>query len=157
MEVPFEKIQKFQKGVDYALEILGKNGIMLKEAQYECLEAIVCRSKDVLAVLPTGYGKSLIYQSLPLIYDYVESSTSSLVIVVSPLNALMQDQVEKLKEKINVTVLKQGNANSLNDAGSCKILFAHPEVLVTVNFRSFPLRDKVKAIVVDEAHLVVEW
>ena len=53
--------------------------------------------KDSLVILPTGYGKSLIYQTLPFILDYLDAScTANMIIVVLPLNALMQEQVEKL-------------------------------------------------------------
>jgi superfamily II DNA helicase RecQ len=58
--------------------------------------------------LPTGDGKSLIYQLLPFVFDaYLgyENTTSS-VIVISPLNALMVDQITKLKTHMDVTVLK---------------------------------------------------
>ena len=76
---------------------LGKAEISLKEAQFEALKAIVMERKDSLVILPTGYGKSLIHQTLPFIFDYLDvSSTANMIIVVSPLNALMQEQVEKL-------------------------------------------------------------
>ena len=76
---------------------LGKAEISLKEAQFEALKAIVMERKDSLVILPTGYGKSLVYQTLPFIFDYLDvSSTTNMIIVVSPLNALMQEQVEKL-------------------------------------------------------------
>ena len=64
-----------------------------------------------MAVLPTGYGKSLIYQLLPLVLDFFTANGSpvreSTVIVTSPLNALMRDQIVKLKEGgLNACVLK---------------------------------------------------
>ena len=114
-------------------------------------------NKDSLVILPTGYGKSLIYQTLPFIFDYLDPSLAAVIIVVSPLNALMQEQVEKLSERVNTAVL-QANDNKEMDI-SCKIVFAHPEVFVCGYFRSFAtaLKGRVKAIVIDEAHLVVEW
>ena len=56
------------------------------------------REKDCFCVLPAGYGESLIYQLLPFVFDELQSEgkCSSCVIVVSPLNAIMEDQISKL-------------------------------------------------------------
>ena len=68
--------------------------------------------KDFLIVLPTGYGKSLIYQMLPSLFDKISarnlsSKDKSIVIVVSPLNALIDDQINKLKSAgVNCTSLR---------------------------------------------------
>ena len=71
----------------------------LKEKQLECISSIVCGGRDVLAVLPTGYGKSVIYQILPDVFDIMLGTEKSMVLVISPLNALMQDQITKLKDR----------------------------------------------------------
>ena len=55
----------FHEALNFGLKILGLGNISLKEKQYEVLKLLVVEKKDVLAVLPTGYGKSLIYQFLP--------------------------------------------------------------------------------------------
>ena len=90
-------MNKFHDSINKALLRLGKAEISLKEAQFEALKAIVMERRDSLVILPTGYGKSLIYQTLPFIFDYLDASyTANMIIVVSPLNALMQEQVEKL-------------------------------------------------------------
>jgi len=63
------------------------------------LQKIVLDGKDRVIVLPTGYGKSLIYQLLPSLFDRVSKDSSkgkSVVIIVSPLNALIDDQIHKL-------------------------------------------------------------
>ena len=60
----------FHDALNYGLEILGLSDIELKEKQYEALKAVVLKNRDVLAVLPTSYGKSLIYQLLPLVLDF---------------------------------------------------------------------------------------
>ena len=54
-------VNAFHKGIQYALEKLGKSNLALKEQQYQILKAVVMMKRDVLAVLPTGFGKSLIY------------------------------------------------------------------------------------------------
>jgi superfamily II DNA helicase RecQ len=58
-------MNKFHDLINNALLTLGKEKISLKEAQYKALKAIVINKKDSLVILPTGYGKSLIYQTLP--------------------------------------------------------------------------------------------
>ena len=72
----------------------------MKPKQVKCLEAIYF-GRDVVAVLPTGYGKSLIFHLLPsLFYDKLTSLRSAsnnhaVVIVVSPLNALIENQIQR--------------------------------------------------------------
>ena len=99
--------------IEYALRVLGKEELTLKHAQRHAIYQIVSERKDVLAVLPTGFGKSLVYQILAPIFDYlncglepVDKQKCSLIIVVSPLNALIQDQIAKLSDKISVCVAK---------------------------------------------------
>lgn len=67
----------------------------LKHEQLRVVEEFV-QGKDVFAVLPTGYGKSLCYGCLPLVFDRLlktSSDSRSIVVVVTPLTAIMKDQV----------------------------------------------------------------
>lgn len=122
--------------------------------------------KDTLCVLPTGYGKSIIYQLLPFMFEcYDVGADSCIVLVISPLNALMLDQINKLKRYVNVAVLKAGivdSDESINIDNS-RIIFAHPEALLEDKkvfqhvLKSPKWQEQLKAIVVDEAHLIVEW
>ena len=119
-------INVFHDALNYGLEILGLSDIELKEKQYEALKAVVLKNRDVLAVLPTGYGKSLIYQLLPLVFDFFTANGSpvrkSTVIVISPLNALMRDQIVKLKEGgLNVCVLKGDRVASTDGDGDDEV------------------------------------
>ena len=84
-----------------AKSVLIKRGLefTLKEKQLECISSIVCDGRDVRAVLLTGYGKSVIYQILPDVFDIMLGTEKSMVLVISPLNALMQDQITKLKDR----------------------------------------------------------
>ena len=66
----------------------------LKPEQLSVIKSFVC-GKDVFAVLPTGFGKSLCYACFPAILDTVRGCSGSIVVVVSPLNAIMKDQVTK--------------------------------------------------------------
>ena len=101
-------IDHFHCALEYALEKLGKAELSLKEAQYEALKSVVFEGKDTICILPTGYGKSLIYQLQPHIFDFFLSSgeDSSSIILVLPLNALMQDQINRLRGHLNVRILK---------------------------------------------------
>ena len=79
----------------------------LRTEQMMALNSTVAsREKDCLRVLPTGYGKSLIYQLLPFVFDEV-TKCSSCVIVVSPLIAIMEDQICKLFPDYNAVILRQ--------------------------------------------------
>ena len=74
---------------------------MNPENQVEAVKAVVVERKDTICILPTGYGKSLIYQLLPFVFDaYLGyENTSSSIIVISPLNALLVDQITDTKLK----------------------------------------------------------
>ena len=64
----------------------------LREKQEEVIVKLV-QGKDVFGVLPTGYGKSLCYACLPWLFDKLDRKTCSIVIVITPLIAIMIDQV----------------------------------------------------------------
>ena len=70
-------IHVFRDAFNYGLEILGLSDIELKEKQYEALKAVVLKNRDVWAVLPTRYGKSLIYPLLPLVLDFFTANGGS--------------------------------------------------------------------------------
>ena len=77
--------------------------------------------QHVIGVLPTGYGKSVIFHLLPYMWDYMcnDKRETSIVIVISPLNALIEDQVNSLKERgIKAGVLRTSRAEKINAANS---------------------------------------
>ena len=118
-------IDLFHEALNFGLNILGLSNISLKEKQYEVLKLLVVEKKDVLAVLPTGYGKSLIYQLLPPVINFMNSNheersispaKNSTVLVISPLNALIRDQIVKMREGgLNVCVLKGDRVSGDDD------------------------------------------
>lgn len=118
----------------------------------------VLASNDVLAMLPTGAGKSLCYQIPALCLD-------GICVVVSPLIALMKDQVDSLvKRNIKAACLVSGMSRNeqdivLNNAlfGKLKILFISPERMKSQLFVNHFRDMKVSLIVVDEAHCISEW
>ena len=124
----------------------------------EQIVASVLEGNDNLVLMPTGGGKSLCYQ-LPAL------RLGGLTLVVSPLIALMKDQVDSLKANglaasfINSalprTEARRVQAEALE--GRLRILYVAPERLAVDGFRAFLDRLKVSLIAVDEAHCISEW
>ena len=118
----------------------------------------VLAGKDTLALMPTGGGKSLCYQVPGLIKEGV-------CLVISPLIALMKDQVENLRRK-NITayaiysgMTRKEVINVLKVAGqsNCKFLYVSPERLETSLFKEYLPAIDVNLIAVDEAHCISQW
>ncbi len=118
----------------------------------------VLQKKDVLALLPTGGGKSVCFQVPALAMEGV-------CIVVTPLIALMQDQVVQLKEKgIPAVAIHSGLGRSEIDVlldncvyGSTKFLYVSPERLQTELFQERFKRMTVNLVAIDEAHCISQW
>ena len=79
--------------------------------QKTAISAVTEKKTDVFVNLPTGYGKSLIYHALPTVFDALHSSSGHIVVVVSPLICLMEDQVKFLTSvgvrALNLTVASE--------------------------------------------------
>lgn len=127
--------------------------------QKEIIERTL-QKQDTLAILPTGSGKSLCYQVPALIFE-------GLTVVISPLIALMQDQVSALKQNgvaaafLNSTLDADewAKTSRLVQGGQIKLLYLSPEALNTRRMQNV-LRAggvKIECITVDEAHCVSEW
>ncbi len=120
--------------------------------------ANVLAGRDSLALMPTGGGKSLCYQLPALIFD-------GITLVISPLIALMKDQVDALNSNgiaarfINST-LPASAINGVQEQvrrGQVKILYVAPERLAVPGFRRFLSAVKLSLIAIDEAHCISEW
>ena len=94
------KYRAFDGSLDTVLNSVGRKFI-LREEQRLALESFVANKRDALALPPTGFGKSLIYQLAPLVAKEMGFSQTPVVAVVSPLTALMEDQV---KEAVNLGI-----------------------------------------------------
>lgn len=125
--------------------------------QEEIIKCVLAK-KDCFVLMPTGGGKSLCYQ-LPAL------KLAGLTLVISPLIALMKDQVDALKtngietEYINSSLsaveIQQIQEKIL--AGKVKILYVAPERLMLDIFQKFLMSVKIELIAVDEAHCISQW
>lgn len=127
-----------------------------KPGQAEVLEALTA-GKNTLAMLPTGGGKSLIYQMMGNMRD-------GLVIIVTPLLSLMQDQVARLNYAgepkvvaLNSTLPQDARRTILRSLDQYKFLFVSPEMLGQTVVQSALRKMKINLLVVDEAHTIVSW
>src|ERR1700736_322816 len=139
-------------------ELLTRFGLdEFRPGQREAVEAAL-KGRDSLVVMPTGGGKSLCYQ-LPALAD------QGLVLVVSPLIALMSDQWRRLQQAgVRASMLASGmheghNAQALREieSGATQLVLAAPERFGSGSFREALSRRRVSLFVVDEAHCVAEW
>ncbi len=145
METPLSILQKYWQH--------GK----FRPLQEDIIQAVLA-NKDTLALLPTGGGKSICFQIPGMLLD-------GLCIVVSPLIALMKDQVEQLRKRgIMAVAIHSGMTRHqidilLNNAiyGNTKFLYVSPERLQTELFIARFRQMKIGLIAVDEAHCISQW
>ena len=128
-----------------------------REGQENIINSIV-QGRDVLAIMPTGGGKSICYQVPALMLE-------GLTIVISPLISLMKDQVDTLKdmgveaEYINSTLSSAEENDIINkiERNQVKILYIAPERLGSSGFLNIIGRCSISQIAVDEAHCISQW
>lgn len=125
--------------------------------QEEIIQTVL-QDRDALAILPTGAGKSVCFQVPALLQD-------GICVVVTPLIALMQDQVEQLRQKgIPAIAVHAGLSRREIDLlldncvyGPIKFLYVSPERTQTEIFRQRFQKMKVNLIAIDEAHCISQW
>jgi ATP-dependent DNA helicase RecQ len=128
-----------------------------RENQQEIIQTVL-DGRDAFVLMPTGSGKSICYQIPSIIRNGVG-------LVVSPLIALMQNQVEALRQNgvraaflnssLSIDESKQIEHQVLN--GRCDILYVAPERLFTERFQNFLKKIPVALFAIDEAHCVSQW
>lgn len=128
-----------------------------RPGQERIIDALLA-GRHVLAVMPTGSGKSLCFQVPALVQG-------GLTIVVSPLVALMQDQVQALRlagvaaDAINSSQSREDNVEAWRRAaaGETRLLYMAPERLMTERMLSALVKLDVRLIAIDEAHCISQW
>lgn len=126
--------------------------------QQEAAISQILDKKDALVIMPTGGGKSIVYQIPAMIFD-------GMTIVISPLISLMKDQVEQLREyDIPAVYLNSSlrpeeyeyNVKRIN-SGEVKLLYLAPETLMMEKTREMLKAHRIDCFTIDEAHCISEW
>ena len=144
-----------QRKYELLRQVFGYDGF--RPGQEEVVDNLI-QGKDVLAVMPTGAGKSICYQLPALMRQGV-------AVVVSPLISLMKDQVQALLQMgvraayINSSLKESQCRKAIANAaqGMYKIVYVAPERLLTPGFLWFAQQVQISLLCVDEAHCVSQW
>jgi ATP-dependent DNA helicase RecQ len=138
----------------------------LKEEQRHCIKSFL-EGKDVFIILPTGFGKTACFTCLPHAFDLVQNRSDdkkAIIIVISPLTALIYDQVtDLLSHNVSAGYLDSETTSEVKKnvtAGYYNILFMSPEQLVNkwrCLFSTSVYKERLVGLIVDEAHCVVKW
>ena len=157
---------EWRTAIEKTIENFG-NIKKLKSVQEEALLSFIKR-RDVLAVLPTGCGKSLIFQVVPGVVKYLSQKGFSfpenpIVLVVCPLNALIKSHIKELKKyEVSACCLTDQEVEEDVKEGKFGVVFANPESLVDNKkwrsmLQSEVYQKNVFGLVTDEAHVVPKW
>ena len=157
----------FQTGIEMV------KGIFNMKKIYHDQETVLrkfFRGLNVYFSAPTGYGKSLIFQSIPIVADYLLSVDlfTSIILVISPLKSLMLDQVNYLQSIGLNAVAITGDAdedlvNAVKEIGcSPNLIYVSPESMLAAKKWSDILfsenfKERCVGVVVDEAHCISHW
>ena len=148
-----------QKGLDVLQTVFGYQGF--RPGQAEAIEAALAGC-DVVVLLPTGSGKSLCFQ-VPAIVD--AAAGRGVTVVISPLIALMNDQIGSLKARgIAAQALHSHQEDEEQREvvqqllhGELTLLYVSPERAAQDGFRRLLSRSKIARVAIDEAHCVSQW
>ena len=156
---------EFYKNPDQSKEVVNvSQGTIIEKITTESEEASKGNNfNDIFVTAPTGAGKSLLYQ-IPAIY--LAEKHNLITIIISPLIALMEDQVNALEEKgiynavfinSNISFTERQKRLDAIHAGHISILYLSPELLLSYSIEHFIGERSIGLFVIDEAHLVTTW
>ena len=145
--------------------ILLRKKIGLEKLKYQQICALqqFARGQDLFVNLPTGFGKSVIFQAAPLVWDFLnkDADEKALVVVVVPLKALAIDQLHRAKQLglQAADVTTDIPDDILEQCDEFSILFGSPESLCSVKGRELlqSVRQRCYGLFVDECHSVSKW
>lgn len=129
-----------------------------RQGQLQALNTLMSHGR-LLCIQPTGHGKSLLYQLPAVLLD-------GMTLVISPLLALMRDQLKQLKERFGISAASFNTDQTIEEnfaarntilAGKIRILFIAPEQLEQIERFNFLLKLPIELLVVDEAHCISTW
>lgn len=159
--------EDIRKEIYQALNISFPEIKELRKEQLVAITEIIQGRKDLVAVLPTGFGKSLIYQLLPTLHQ-LRKDEASIVAVITPLQAITDQQVTELcLRKMPGRLFKaasldeEGLTREELKRGNVDVVFGSAEKWLSKEWKQ-ELQDgalgkKISEICVDEAHSVIEW
>ena len=130
--------------------------------QQEAIKAFF-KGKNVFVNLPTGFGKSLIFQSLPIVVDIVcgKPRGSSVIVVISPLRSLMEDQVQYLNSicipAIAITDVEDPEIIRQVLNGNFLVVFGSAIALWRGIFKSESFSDMLIEVAIDKSHCITQW
>lgn len=136
----------------------------LKSKQKEAIKLLVQDQRDVVCMLPTGYGKSLIYELLPIAYRN-QTKLDAFVLVIEPLNIIIDQQLTKLGKNTSICLKNKMNDSDIDRIASGSFsyifsyIFSHPENIIgnKAVYQALRSCNKKSYIVVDEAHCILDW
>ena len=118
----------------------------------------VINGRDVFLMSPTRSGKSLTYEMTPIVVERLGKKVKASVIIVNPLVALVEAQIEKLECK-GLNAVHLGKDTTSTDLGKCQYIFASPKMLLKVGrdaLLSSESQENVAAMLIDESHCIIE-
>ena len=153
-----------QEAINLLRRVLNNPSAEFREGQWEAIDSVANKNKKLLLVQRTGWGKSIVYF---LATKILRDSGRGITLIISPLLALMRNQLEAAKPiGITAETINSANTSEWKDvirkirSDNVDALLISPERLANENFIEdviIPLADKIGLFVVDEAHCISDW
>ena len=148
---------------DFEKKVIEKFNINALHDYQKDVIGSLCANKSVFVCQRTGRGKGLCYQAFTTAFD-TENMQESIVLVISPLISIMEEQTAYLQAKdITAVMLNQDYRKDLDaKQGRFQYIYGSPEIFLGQSdwrdtLKSKLFQDRVQLIVIDEVHLVIHW